>query len=360
MPVTTHQTGLTKAAASSRNIIKFSVIGLVLFLVARMAFWAFVDYWKATHPPAPPPPTVGFGVLPPLKFPNTTQVATQEYVLETATGRFPDFSDRAAVFFMPKSAPSLLDHEKALQLAANLDFVFPPTVIDDRTYRFTLTEPLVSTLDLDIQDLTMNLQTDFLNRPDLLLQSQSLTKFDAISAVKKYLTTAGTLTPDLATSSGEVSFLKSAGGEIVPASVASDANFIEVNLNRPPVIGKYRLYTSEGDKGVVRAIVAPLKGKTDNIVSLRNAYHPIDESFFHTYPLRPIREAWNALQNGEGYIAQGQLLEKAVIRDITLGYYEDLKGQMYLQPIYVFAGDNGFLAYIPALSPQYTAVEVEY
>lgn len=360
MTVTTHQTGLTKAAASSRNLIKVAVIGLVLFLAARMAFWAFVDYWKATHPPAPPPPTVGFGVLPPINFPEQTQVATQEFVLETATGKFPEFSDRAAVFVMPKPAPSLLDHERALQLAAQLDFIFPPTVIDDRTYRFTLTEPLVATLDLDIQDLTLNLQTDFLNRPDLLLQTQTLSKFDAVSAVKKYLTAAGTLTPDLATSSGEVTYLKSAGGEVIPAAVAADAQYIEVNLNRPPIIGKYKLYTSEGDHGVIRAVVAPIRGKTDTIVSLRNAYHPIDESFFHTYPLRSIREAWNALQNGDGFIAQGGQLEKAVIRDISLGYYEDLKGQIYLQPVYVFSGDNGFLAYVPALSSQFTAVEVEY
>lgn len=360
MSVTTHQTGLTKAASSSRNIVKFSVIGLILFLAARMAFWAFVDYWKATHPPAPPPPTVGFGVLPPLRFPEQNQNATKEYVLETPTGRFPEFSDRAAVFFMPKAAPSLLDHERALQLAAKLDFIFPPDVIDNRTYRFTLTEPLVATLDLDIQDLTMNLQTDFLNRPDLLLQTQTLTKFDAISAVKKYLTTAGTLTPDMATSSGEVTYLKSAGGDVIPAQVAADAQYIEVNLNRPPIIGKYKPYTSQGYKGVIQAIVAPIEGKTDTIVSLRNAYYPIDESFFHTYPLRPVREAWNALQNGDGFIAQGGQIEKAVIRDISLGYYEDLEGQMYLQPVYVFSGDNGFLAYVPALSPQYTAIEVEY
>jgi len=360
MSVTTHQTGLTRAASSSRNIVKFAVIGLILFLAARMAFWAFVDYWKATHPPAPPPPTVGFGVLPPLAFPEQGQIATKQYVLETPNGRFPEFSDRAAVFFMPKTAPSLLNHEKALQLATKLGYVFPPATVDERTYRFTLTEPLVSTLDLDIQDLTMTLQTDYLNRPDLLLKTESLTKFDAISSVKKYLTTAGTLTPDVATSAGEVIYLKSSGGEVTSAAVAADAQYVEVNLNRPPVIGKYKLYTSEGDKGVIRAVVAPLKGMTDTIVYLRNAYHPIDESFFHTYPLRPVREAWNALQNGDGFIAQGAQLEKAVIRDVTLGYYEDLEGQMYLQPIYVFSGDNGFLAFVPALSSQFTAIEVEY
>lgn len=358
MATKTSETALTRTAHISRKGIKYVVLGLILFLAARMAVNAFVTYWKATHPAPPPPPTVGFGVLPKIRFPEADDAQPKEYVLETANGTFPTFSDRAVVFLMPKNPPNLLDHQNALKKAAGLGFVFEPAILDERTYRFTLTDPLISTLDLDIQDGTFLLQTDYSNRPDLLLKTSPPTKFDAVSSVKKFLTSAGALTPDVATSSGDVRYLKSEGVELVPAVAPSDAQFVEVNLNRPPILAKYPAYTSEGKTGVIKAILVPLQGRSDTIAYLRNAYYPIDEQLIHTYPLRPIREAWNALQNGDGYIASGKNQEKAVIREVSLGYYEDLEGQMYLQPVYVFSGDNNFIAYVPAITAQYQANQV--
>lgn len=351
----TSETALTRTAKASRKTIKVVVLGFVLFIALRFAINSFASLWRSLNPPPPPPPTVGYGVLPAIHFPEVpaSQQLPTEYQLETPTGTFPQFSDRAVVYLMPKNPPSLLDHEHALQTAAQLGFIFEPTILNSRTYRFTITDPLVTTLDLDLQEGTYLLQSDYLNRPDLLLQTEVPTKFDAVSEVKKFLSLSDSLPESVATVSGEVAYLKASGTSLVTAVSPSDAQYVEVNLNRPPVVGKYSMYTAEGEKGSIRAILAPLKGKKDNIVFMQNAFNPIDESRFETYPIRPVRDAWNALQNGGGFIPPSVSAQKVVVRSVELGYFEDLEGQEYLQPIYVFKGDNGFIGYVPALSSAY-------
>ena len=73
----------------------------------------------------------------------------------------------------------------------------------------------------------------------------------------------------------------------------------------------------------------------------------------HTYPLRDPRTAWNIIKSGEGYIASYDGEGQAVIRTVKLGYYDDFEEQEYLQPVYVFEGDNDFIGYVSALDPQY-------
>jgi hypothetical protein len=36
-----------------------------------------------------------------------------------------------------------------------------------------------------------------------------------------------------------------------------------------------------------------------------------------------------------------------------LGYYDPDIYQKYLQPVYVFLGNNGFVAYVPAIKEEY-------
>src|SRR5258708_32231548 len=100
---------LTQLAYFGRLAVKFGIIGLVVLVVGRPFWMAFSSYWIATHPPAPPPPTMGFGYLPALHFP--TKSASDKpttYQLQTPTGGFPRFGDRAKVFLETKSPLSLL------------------------------------------------------------------------------------------------------------------------------------------------------------------------------------------------------------------------------------------------------------
>lgn len=344
---------LTQATEFSRKGLIVGGLGLVIVLVLWFAAGAFIRFWIATHPAPPPPPTVGFGVLPAPQFPVTSENSKpKKYVLETPNGRLPEFPDRAKVFFMPKNSAGLLDAEKANAFAAKYNFVFKPELLDSRTYQWQKTQPLLTTLKYDIQDHVFSYTTDFSSRPELLLDAELPTKFDAINEVKQFLMKSGGMPADIATASGEFAFVKLAGSDLVPAVSITDANFVTVDINRVPVDGQYQMYTDRDGEGVIHALVGNIPS-VENVLNLNYYYYPIDPSVIHTYPLRSIRQAWELFQGGEGYIAHPVESEQATIRTVTLGYYDSTEPQMYLQPIYVFAGDDGFLGFVPAIESQY-------
>lgn len=352
MPTTT-STGptLTDVTYIGRQAVKFGLIGLVALIVGRMLFSAAINYWIAVNPPPPPPPTVGFGLLPPIVFPASKGNVTS-YRLETPTGGVPSFGDRAKVFFMPKSNLGLLSDQRVKQVASEYDFVFSPEVLNAQTYRWTKTQPLESTLEINLTNLNFTLTTDFLSRPELIGRRPP-EAFEASNRVKTMLRTANLLPSDVATASADTVYLKALGGELVPAVSFSDADFVQIDLNRTPIDGQFRMFTPEGYTGVIHAIVSGAFGGNDSIVKLDYFYHDLDYTQVHTYPLRPTDVAWRMLQAGEGYIADPGEGQQAVIRNVYLGYFDSFAEQEYLQPIYVFEGDGGFLGYVPALDPRY-------
>jgi len=344
---------LTYATHATKRGLAFFGFALTAFLVFWFASTAFVRYWIAMNPEPPPPPSAGFGVLPMLQFPSqNVSSLPKEFVLETPTGKLPTFSDRAIVFFMPKNSPSLLDAEKASRFATTYDFVFEPEILDAKTYRWQRTQPLLTTLEYNIQDKVFSYSTDIANRPELLLEAELPTRFDAILEVKQFLGRSMKLDPDIATASGTFTYVKSVGSALVEAVSAADANFIIVNIDRFPIEGRYQTYGENPEKSSIHALVGNIKG-AEKVIQIEYYHYPVDYSIIHTYPLRPIRQAWDLLQAGEGFIARPSGSDTAVIREITLGYYDSREPQQYLQPIYVFSGDNGFLGYISAIDPTF-------
>lgn len=347
---------LTQVTKIGRNTVKFGGIGLVVAVVCWTLLTSFVAYWQATHPAPPPPPTMGFGYLPSLMFPvQSASDKPQKYTLETATGKLPQFGDRAEVYFMPKKSASLLDNETTGRIAQALGFMGESDSIDSRTYRYTKSEPLVATLTIDTRDHVLEIKTDYLNRPELLLLDDFPTQYEAVNVVKSFLDGAKLIERDVATSSGSVKFVKAVGSELLPAVAVADADFLVVDINRTPIAGTYPIYTELDDQGSIRAILSGAKDKSRQIVYLRYSYFPIMPGQVETYPLRDIRDAWNTVQAGESFILNKGENDTAVIREVVLGYYDSIKPQDYLQPVYVFLGDRGFKALVPALDPTITA-----
>ncbi len=355
MPTTKQDSSfsLTKMTRIGRVAVKGTIITLVGLMVGRMVVTAGYNYWKATHPDPPPPPTAGFGILPSLQFPSqlTTEKPTS-YVLETPTGKFSSFGDRAKVFLMTHPDPSLLADENARRVAAKLGFVGEPEIIGSSFYRWTKSEPLLTTLDLDINTLHFTVTTDYLSRPDILYASQLPTNFDAVKNVKSFLSSSGLLPSDAATSSGTVAMLKASGTDFVKAVSLSDANVLQVAIHRSPIDDAYAVFTPNDNKGTISGIVGS-EGVDNSILEFSFAHHTVDYAQMHTYFIRSPEAAWQVLKAGEGYIAHKGTTDQAVIRSVELGYYDSSDEQSYLQPIYVFSGDDDFLGYVSAIDPKF-------
>lgn len=349
---------LTMANRLGRQAVKYGLIALVVMIVGRMLLSALITFWKAINPPPPPPPTVGFGLLPPLAFPvQDGDDRPKSYKLETGLGnRLPEpKTDQLKVFLMPKSIPNLLADREVRQIAAQYGFIFEPELLDSRTYRWTKTGSLNSSLEMDLQTKNFTLATNYLAKPELVTSASKLPEeFEAVRRIKSFLDRADLLPEDIATSSGEVVFLKSLGGQLEPAVSLSDADFLRINLNRGLIDGLYDFYSPEPDKGVISAVLSGVLSGQDSIVDVSYHYRLVDYTQLETYPLRTARSAWQVLQSGEGFVARKGTADEAVVRAVGLGYYEDWETeQEYLQPVYVFTGDDSFVGYVQAIDPTY-------
>ncbi len=345
---------LTNINYFGRLFVKYGLAFLVFLMVGRVLWNAFVNYWKATHPDPPPPPTVGFGILPNLKLPmQEDSDKPKSYSLEMVYG-LKEINDRAKVFLITKSSANLLADERVKKIASTYGFISTPEVISEEIYRFTKNTPLEMGLEINSVDFTFSLQSNFLSRPDLLTTMGTLPEeFEAVERVKKFISSADLMGADLATASGKVTFLKSIGGELKSAFSLSEANFLQVDLNRNPIDQTYKIYTDQGEKGIISAKIASAFSGNNSIVEMDYAYRQVDYLNFETYPLRSVKSAWNLVQAGDAYIINGKNLEEAVIREVELAYYDSFDEQKYLQPIYIFKGDNNVMAFVPAINANY-------
>lgn len=346
---------LTEATHFGRLFVKYGGLFIVFLIVGRIFLRSFVAFWKSVNPPPPPPPTVGFGRLPAIPFPfQSAEDQPQSYRLETASGTTASFGDRAKVFLMLRSTPNLLADQQAREVAAIYNFIFEPEVIGSDTYRWRKSQPLETKLEMNIFNHDFEITSNYLSKPEILADNKLPDDFEAIQLVKNFLKKSDLLPRDIATAAGEIVYLKSLGGELQPAVSYSDADFLQVDLNRVPIDNSHRMYGPDGYEGSVHAIVSGgLQSSSDSIVEIRFFYQEVDYQQQETYPVRSSQEALRALQAGQGYVVDFENQAEVIIRRVSLGYYQSDEEQDYLQPIYVFEGDGGFLGYVPAVSTTY-------
>lgn len=349
---------LTQAAFAMRQIILVGGITVVFLIVGRVFAEAAIQYWQATHPTPPPPPTAGFGVLPRIAFPES-RVKVETFRLEAPATALRPPSDRAAVFFQPSQRASLLAVDKANKQANVLGFLLAPDRISTDMYRWRRTSPLPAVLDYNIITGTFTLRVDWQSNPAFLQGNKLPTEDAAIAASKQILANAGLLPKDMATGSAKITYLKGSGTSYLNTVSYSEADFLQVDLFRSPVFGQYIVMTERPNKGTVRAIISGNADRNQQLVALEYSYLPVDYLSFHTYAIITPNQAYTLLSSGKGYTASASENQTvAVIRNIYLAYYDSgNKPQSYLQPIYVFEGDGGYVGYVSAIDPAYLTAQ---
>lgn len=340
---------LTQASTAARQLILVGGITLGLLMVGRFFLSSFSNFWIATHPTPPPPPTRGFGILPNIPFPQSS-APPLSYQLQIPPSGIPSIPDRMKVFFIPTKRANLLTAQKAGTVAKALGFLFDPSQLTNVMYRWSRTQPLPSTLDMDIETGTFTMTLNWQSDPSFLQNNRLPNEDDAISQTRSYLESAQILPPDIATGSAKVSYLKASGGTYESAVSLSEADFLQIDMFRTKIDATYDVVTDKPGHGTIRAIVTGKTDRNNQFASIEYAYFPVTYSAFETYPLLTPTQAFQLLNTGKGFIASPpQGTNVATIRSLSLSYYDSPTPQEYLQPIYVFEGDNNFVAYVPAI-----------
>lgn len=138
------------------------------------------------------------------------------------------------------------------------------------------------------------------------------------------------------------------------------ADFVRVDFYRGD-IEKIPIIPLEDNKANISLMISPrLAGGDPQFASNKNlpiilanyTYWPFSNKVFGTYPLKKSQDAFRELQQGKGLILSGKDRE-IPIKKVYLAYLEEKVESEYLQPVFVFEGQNSqkgfFRAVVPAI-----------
>jgi hypothetical protein len=346
-------TSLTRIAITARKIIRYGIFLIIFLIVGKILLDAGTSIYKKLFPAPPPPPTVKFGKLTEIPFPKSSSAVKLTYVLETPEGGLPtNIPTQSKVYFMPKKSPNLLSLDAAKATAQALGYGTNAQQISETIYLFS--HPKVpSALKINIVTGTFSISYNLAQDKSPLDNKPPIAEV-AASEFRSFLSSANILPPDL-TGPTTSKYLKLINGQLTNALSLSESDLVKVNLFRKNY-DDLPSVTGTPDQANMWAIISGSRNRDQQIIAAENHYYSVDESQFSTYPIKTPQEAFTELQNGQAYIAalglnkDGDTLK---IRRMYLAYFDPGAITEFFQPIYVFEGDNGFSAYLPAVAAQY-------
>ena len=346
---------LTTASITARKGVRYSIYGIILIIIARIAITNGTEIIQSFLPEEVPTPTVKFGTLPELPFPEKSETEQQEidgftYRLETPTNSLPEVPTLLEVYFMPGPQSNIRALDKAKEIAQTLKFNSDAREIVETVYAFTRNE---TTLNINIVTSSFSISSVLTTNPKLANQISPPAEA-TINNVRSLLSSAGLLR-DI-TGPVDHTFMRIEEGELVEAASQSLGNVILLNFNRE-LFGEDEIPAVTPDPKRTNVWFVAAGGNNDsNILQGEYKYYPIDEETFSTYPLKTSSQAWEDLNQGEAYIADiGNNIagNEIPIRNAYLAYYDPGKYAEFYQPVIVFEGDGGFVAYVAAVTDQY-------
>ncbi len=341
---------LTTSAYQARILIKLSGFILAVTVLGYMGLTAAIKAYQAAHPPYVPP-TVRYGVLPKIVFPEK-EFTKKSFSMEFPNDSPPKFADQAKVYvvFRPNNGVMALAQDS--QTAKNLGFSADPVKISEGVYEFS-NRNLNLTLTMNVVEGSFKLQYPYLTDQTLLNPEKTPDKEGAIRTASNFLAKANKYPKDLEEGEKKVSYWNIDTNGLKAAKSQSEANIARVDFFRKNLEDEQKIVSTNFGQAPISVLVSGENGQGRDVVEVTYKYAEIDREAFATYPIKSNQEAINQLKNGDYWPAFDVAQNSVVIRKMYLAYLEPFTLTNYMQPIFVFEGDDGFVAYIPAITSKY-------
>lgn len=350
---------LTDVSAIARKGIKIGAGVLIVLMIIPVVSRAVIKWWREANPAPPPPPTVRYGKLPELKFPESNVESNIQYKLETISGSLPtNLPSTSRVYIVGINRSRLVSLDRIRGIAKTLGFTTDLAELDSQNYKF-VHQTLPADLRFNIITWQFAYRLDWTTDPEIYTpKSLNPQGNAAIAEARQYFQKIGLLSADLASGTAKHQYLLATNSAIIKTDSFFDSNFTRVDLFRADK-DELKVLTPGGDTSSPVNIILSgskeqggLQTTGKRVLQANYYYSQTVDNDFATYPLRGIQQAYNELVEGRGYVAR-KAGENVVVRKAYLAYYESDEPQNFLQPIYVFEGDGNFMAYVQAVDVTY-------
>lgn len=343
---------LSRATFLTKTIVKWSTIVVVSIVLIMALFRIGTAIKQRLAPTPPPPPTVAFGKLPTIEFPQNAGGEQSSFSLDTLTGTLPSFPDRAKVYKMAPSKPDLLALQKAKQKISRVGFISSPARLSENIYQWTDSTPITRKISLNIFSSDFNLSSSFLSNQTIISGINLPDQNSAKGIAQSFLSDMSSFPNDIDSNKTTASLFSIKNYTLVSATSLSSAQIIKVDFFQKD-IDKMPIYYPHANTSSMNIFVGG--GENQAQVVKMDFSHQSISNDFATYPIKTSSEAFSELKNGKAYIASypNDGSSNISIKDAFIGYYIGEKKQDYLMPVIIFTGDHDFFAYVSAIKGEW-------
>jgi hypothetical protein len=300
-----------------------------------------------------------FGKLEAPVFEEAKNSTNLNFVLDTVDGTLPQTTPSGRVFFIPEKQATLLYLTKANSLAQSFGIAtnkFPQQTIDDSWVKFMTP---IDELKVNTKYFHFSYAMGATSTLQQIIETTPSAKFtqleDAfIQLAKSELNSRQAYTPDVAAGKTNIVYLR--------YNLDTKA-FYPINADEIPQAVRIDFFRKDEAFSVVSpqyfvsqnyVIVAPLTSMAAAVAVQYKSFDLLTDTP-GDYPLKTSAEAWDELSKGKVSIIslQEHPTNTVRIKQIFLAYYDPESYQKYLQPVYVFLGDQNYVGYLPAVQSDY-------
>lgn len=337
---------LTEASILTKKGLIVTAITIFIAL-STWGIWHY--YYNYIYLPSLPPvvekPTLAFGPLPKLKFPDPKVASSNfSYSLDTETGALPEkLPELFKVYSVAQLATDLLALDRAKALAGELDFNKNPEAISATQYQFIDNKnggSLIVDLDTGNFKFRRNVATASANDQERI--EDFISEDKQIQNFKGFLSSRELLKDQLRSGRATATY---------DNPVKIDSNSVSLNLWQDD-IDKTPIVTPKFNEGLIKAVATKDRNADKKYILMDYTFWPVDLNNFGTYPIKTPAEAFEELKNGDAFVALEPRTGNVSITKVYLAYYLSEEYSNYLQPVYIFEGSS-FAAIVPAIKSEF-------
>ena len=343
---------LTEVSYYSRKAAPFVLLSFLILLI----LYYFIRVLLLTILPESPKSIYLNPIFGKIKQPmikETTSSSDLSFKIDTIEGKPVTSTDSAQVYFLPSATARFGYREKISLSAKSLGFYTESVkhVLEGKEAIFNDDK---QSLRIDISNFNFTYEYNFEKDPQVFANTITPQKKESEDKAINFLTSVGRYPEELAKGKTNIIFISYnlEAKQMKLLDTNAEANMVEVDFYRPdqeiyPVVSP-KYFNSQN------YVMMVFYQSDFKIIKAQIKYYEKSDTQTGVYPIKTGDTAWEALNTGKGLVIQNEAnSQNIVIKKMFLGYLDPDIYQEYLQPVYVFLGENNFVSYVPAITDSY-------
>ncbi|MBP9797762.1 hypothetical protein KBC70_01300 [Candidatus Woesebacteria bacterium] len=335
-----------------RKFGPFALIGFVVFIIFYLIISALIT--SISNRPVVVEYQPPFGQLDPIVFSRKIDYPSDiSFTLENLEGR-PVTSTSSALVFPMLTSRTRFGYQQTIGYmarAVGVDIEKTPYSIDALA---AIYNDGVRKLTINITDYNFTFETDYNQIGEVFSTAVIPAENTIREEARSFMRQMNKFSSAFAQGRDNIIYLRydQATQDFIVVKNPEDANVVEVDFF-PPDVDVFPNVTPKyyNSQNYVTFVFRP---EGNVIIKAQVSNYAKDFANGGYYPLKTGDQAYQELIDRKATIvstAKGS--NKIVIRDMFVGYYDPEVFQPYYMPVYVFLGDDGFVAYVSAVEDMY-------